>query len=172
MPETSIVGPAAVFGDHISGDMILPARFAFLDPAAMADHVLEGVDPSANARVRACPVVIAGKAFGYGTGRESCARALRAAGVRALVGGPFARMFFRNAINNGLMVIDCPALPGDAPVDNEEIVVDIDASEIRYAGRAYGFPPLPEIVRRIVMAGGLIEYGREMLAEGKAGAGR
>ena len=130
-------GTVAVVGDYISGDVILPARYAFLDPEAMADHVLEELDPTANARVRRAGILVAGTAFGYGTGRESSARALRAAGVKVVIGGPFARMFYRNAINNGLLVLDCPALVRDAVDDGCEIEIDTVSGDVVCAGRAY-----------------------------------
>ncbi len=156
-------GTVAVFGDYVSGDAILPARYAFLPPEAMAEHVLEELDPSANARVRRADILVAGAAFGYGTGRESSARALRAAGVSVAIGGPFARMFYRNAINNGLLVLDCPALVGDGVDDGCEMEIDTVAGHVRCAGRAYTVPPVPELVRRIVAAGDLVEYGRSRL---------
>lgn len=158
-----IRGRATVVGEYVSGDVILPARHAFLDPEGMAAHVLEELDPTANARVRSSPILVAGAAFGYGTGRESSARALRAAGVRVVIGGPFARMFFRNAINNGLLVLDCPALVTDGVADGASIEVDLEASEIRCAGRRYPIPAVPQIVRRIVEAGDLVEYGRRII---------
>lgn len=166
MTSSRITGRATVVGDYVSGDVILPARYAFLDADSMAAHVLEALDPEANMRVRSRPLLVAGMGFGYGTGRESCARALRAAGVRAVIGGPFARMFYRNAINNGLLVVDCPDIIADGVPEDEEIVLDINAGEIRCAGRTYTFPPLPDIVRRIVEAGDLIEFGRRLFAAG------
>ena len=158
-------GTVAVFGDYVSGDVILPARYAFLDPEAMAAHVLEELDPAANERVRRADILVAGTAFGYGTGRESSARALRAAGVKVAIGGPFARMFYRNAINNGLLVLDCPALVGDGVEDGCEIEIDTVAGKVRCVGRVYAVPPVPDLVSRIVAAGDLVEYGRSWLRE-------
>ena len=163
-------GAAAVLGDYISGDVILPARFAFLDPEEMAAHVLEELDPTANARLRRAGILVAGMAFGYGTGRESSARALRAAGVKVVIGGPFARMFYRNAINNGLLVLDCPALVRDAPEDGCEIEIDTVSGNVLCAGRAYTVPPVPELISRIVAAGDLVEYGRSRVRD-RAGEG-
>ncbi len=103
-------------------------------------------------------------AFGYGTGRESSARAIRAAGVKVVIGGPFARMFYRNAINNGLMVLDCPALVRDGVTDGDEIEINPDAGEVRCAGRSYTVPPVADLIREIVAAGDLVEYGRQIVA--------
>ncbi len=169
MSDIVIEGTATVLGDYISGDVILPARHAFLEPDGMADHVLEELDPTANARVRSTPILIAGMAFGYGPARDSSARAIKAAGVNVLIGGPFARMFYRNAINNGLLVLDCPALVKDGVDDGVEIEIDVDAGEVRCAGRRYGVSPVPELIRRIVAAGDLVAYGRRVLAEKSGG---
>lgn len=164
MGDSALRGTASIFGDYVSGDVILPARHAFLDPEDMAEHVLEELDPTANARVRAAPILVAGMAFGYGTGRESSARAIRAAGVKVVIGGPFARMFYRNAINNGLLVLDCPALVRDGVTDGDEIEINPDAGEVRCAGRSYTVPPVADLIREIVAAGDLVEYGRQIVA--------
>lgn len=158
-----IRGTVAVVGDYVSGDVILPARYAFLDPDAMADHVLEELDSTANRRVRHAEILVAGTAFGYGTGRESSARALRAVDVKAVIGGPFARMFYRNAINNGLLVLDCPALVRDGVDDGSEIDIDTVSGQVRCGGRDYAVPPVPDLVRRIVAAGDLVAFGRSRL---------
>ena len=160
-------GKTAVVGEYVSGNVILPARFAFLDREAMAEHVLEELDETANARVRNAPILVVGVAFSYGTGRESSARALRAAGVRVAIGGPFARMFYRNAINNGLLVLDCPALIRDGVEDGCDIEIDTGTGTVCCAGRIYDVPPVPEMVSRIVDAGDLVEYGRRLICSGE-----
>lgn len=165
----TISGTAAVVGDYVSADVVLPGRHSFLPPEEMAGHVLEELDPTANARVRAATVLIAGYAFGYATGRESPARALRAAGIRAIVGGPFARMLYRNAINNGILVAECPEIAAAGIPDGAEVEIDLDAGEIRCEGTVYDFSPVPRVVRDIVAAGGLVDYGRRLLAESEAG---
>jgi 3-isopropylmalate/(R)-2-methylmalate dehydratase small subunit len=163
---TVIRGTAAVFGDYVSGDVILPGRFAFLPPAEAVPHVLAELDAAANARVRAHPILVAGQAFGYGSGREASARVLRAAGVKAVVGGPFARMFFRNAINNGVLAIDCPALVADGLADGAAVEIDLDAGVVRAGGRDYAITPMPAVIRDIVAAGSIVEYGRAIVAQG------
>ena len=110
MDEDIITGNVTVVGDYITADVILAVRYYFVPPQEMADHVLEDLGEEVSKKVRANRLLIAGQAFGSGTGREAPARALREAGVRAVLGGPFARIFFRNAINNGIMVIDCPEI--------------------------------------------------------------
>lgn len=163
MVRDIIKGAVTVLGDFVSADVVLPARYSFLDPKEMAAHVLEEVSPEANAGVRSCPIIVAGAAFGYGTGRESPARALRAAGIKAIVGGPFARMFFRNVINNGVLALDCPAIVTSGIAHGDELEIDVDTGCIRWNGRAFDAMPVPAIIRNIVAAGGIIEYGRSII---------
>ncbi len=150
-------------GSFVSADVILPARYSFLKPGEMAEHALEELSPEVNARVRERPIIVAGEAFGYGTGRESPARALRAAGIKAIVGGPFARMFFRNAINNGVLMLDCAGLSTTGIADGDQLDIDTVGGEIRWNDRVFRAMPVPDIIRKIVAAGGLIEYGRTVV---------
>lgn len=167
MARDIIKGAVTVLGEFVSADVVLPARHSFLSPAEMAEHVLEEVSADVNASVRSRPVLVAGKAFGYGTGRESPARALRAAGVTAVVGGPFARMFFRNLINNGVLVLDCPDLAKSGITNGCELEIDIGCGTIRWGERIFQAVPVPDIIRNIVAAGSLIEYGR-LVVQGRA----
>lgn len=172
MPSSVIRGTAAVVGAFVSADVVLPARHSFLSPEDMARHVLAELEPAANERVRSHTILVAGEAFGYGTGRESPARALRAAGIRAVVGGPFARMFFRNAINNGVLVVDCEPLARAGVEQGTEIEIDLDHGTIRCSGATYSVPPVPRIVREIIEAGSLIDYGRAVVAARQERHGR
>ena len=160
-----------LLGDFISADAILPARHSFLPPQEMAQQVLAEVSAQVSAAVRTRPIIVAGEAFGYGTGRESPARALRAAGVRAIVGGPFARMFFRNAINNGVLLLDCPEIAGCGIGDGDELNIDVAAGAIRWRQRTFHAMPVPDIIRNIVAAGSLIDYGRALLGARGSGVG-
>lgn len=169
MARELIEGAVTVLGDFVSADVVLPARHSFLPPEEMAVQVLKELSPEANAGVRSRPIIVAGEAFGYGTGRESPARALRAAGVKAIVGGPFARMFFRNAINNGLLVLDCPELARSGIADDDRIVIDVVNGAVTWGERRFDVPPVPEIIRNIVAAGSLIDYGRAIVLAQAAG---
>jgi len=159
-----IEGEATVLGDYISADTVLPARWSFVPPDEMAEHVLEEAGPQVNPKIKSRAIIVAGEAFGYGTGRESPARALRAAGIKAIVGGPFGRMFFRNAINNGILVVDCPAVLGCGIADGDTIVIDLDASRVRWKEQAFEIAPVAPIIRNIIAAGSLIDYGRAVMA--------
>ena len=160
-----IEGRAAVFGDFVSADVILPARFSFVPREEMAQQALRELGDDVNARVRRHPVLVVGRAFGYGTGRESPSRALASAGVKAIVGGPFARMFFRNAINNGILVVECTPLVDAGVAEDDVVEIDPAAGTVRHASRSFAVPPVTGTVAAIVAAGGLIPYGRNYLAK-------
>jgi 3-isopropylmalate/(R)-2-methylmalate dehydratase small subunit len=169
MAREAIKGEVTLLGGFVSADVVLPARYSFLPPAEMAEHVLEEVSSEVNASIRARPIVVAGEAFGYGTGRESPARALRAAGVRAIVGGPFARMFFRNAINNGILMIDCPELVAASIGNGDTLEIETWTGVIRWRDREFRTVPVPEIIDNILAAGSLIDYGRAIVSAAKDG---
>lgn len=159
-----ICGSVARFGDHVSADVMLPARHSFLPPEGMAENVLMDLGPEANRKVRTHPIIVAGEAFGYGTGRESPARALRAAGVKAVIAKTFSRLFFRNAINNGILVIQCRELAALPVQDGDEITIEPAKGLIRWKDRTFPFPPVTDVVANIIAAGSLISYGRQLLA--------
>lgn len=165
--DTAIKGKAAVLGDFVSADVILPARHSFLPPAEMAANVLGEMGSDVNEKVRTYPILVVGTAFGYGTGRESPARALHAAGVRAIVGGPFARMFFRNCLNNGILTIECPALAAKGVKDGDTVTISIDESTITHGADVYAFHPIAPSVLNIITSGGLIPYGKKLLEQTK-----
>ncbi len=163
MDETVIKGPATVVGDHITADFILPVRYYFLPPDEMAGHVLEDVGVAAHAQSLANGILVVGPGFGSGTGREAPARALRAAGVRTIIGGPFARVFFRNAINNGILVIDCPEIARTEVSNGDMIAIDIHKRQVSWRQRTFDIQEVPQIFRDIMKAGSLIDYGRSIL---------
>jgi 3-isopropylmalate dehydratase small subunit len=163
MAIAPIEGSAAVFGDHVSADAVLPARHSFLPLAQMAEQVLMDLGEVANRKVRDHSIIVAGEAFGYGTGRESPSRALRAAGVRAVIARSFSRLFFRNAINNGIVVIQCPALVAMGPQDGDTIRILLDEGTITWKGQSFTVAPMGGVVSEIVAAGSLVEYGRQVL---------
>ncbi len=171
MEIASIRGSAAVLGDHVSADVVLPARHSFLKPEQMAENVLMDLSPDANRKVRAHPIIVAGEAFGYGTGRESPSRALRAAGVRAVVAKSFSRLFFRNAINNGIVVIQCPELAAMPVQDGDEIAIALAEGRVQWKDKSFSIAPVTDVVAKIVAAGSLINYGRQLLAPAEVNDG-
>jgi 3-isopropylmalate/(R)-2-methylmalate dehydratase small subunit len=152
------------FGDDVNTDVIFPGRYTYqmMTPEEMAKHALEDLDPGFAAKVKPGDVIVAGKNFGSGSSREQAAMCLKAAGVRAVVAKSFARIYFRNAINIGLPVLQSEeAVEALAPGDPVE--VDLGRGEIRSAGKTFRFLPLPASVIGIIEAGGLIAYTKKKL---------
>ena len=157
-------GRAWRYGDNVDTDVIIPARYlTTTDEAELARHVLEDLDPSFATAVRQGDVIVAGANFGCGSSREHAPVALKAAGVGAVVATSFARIFFRNAVNTGLTIVTCP---GAAAIDDGDLV-SIDpatGSVIDHTKEVVlSAEPLPELVRSIVAAGGLVPWVRTKL---------
>jgi 3-isopropylmalate/(R)-2-methylmalate dehydratase small subunit len=153
------------YGDNINTDVIYPGRYTYqiLSAADMAKHALEDLDPSFAGRVKPGDVIVAGTNFGCGSSREQAAACLKFAGVQAVVAKSFARIYFRNAINLGLPVIQS-AEASDALQPGDEIAVDFARGEIVSSRGTFRFPALPATVLGILEAGGLIEYTKKRLA--------
>ncbi|MYD08800.1 MAG: 3-isopropylmalate dehydratase [Chloroflexi bacterium] len=150
------------YGDNVNTDVIFPGKYTYTvsrDPAELARHALEDLDPSFAANVRRGDVIVAGRNWGNGSSREQAVTCLLAAGVQAVIAASFARIYFRNAINSGLLVIECPAIVA-AVSTGDELVIDMAATQIHFDGRSYDFPPLPQQVRDILDAGGIIPWLR------------
>lgn len=150
------------YGDNVNTDVIFPGKFTYTishDPAELARHALEDLDPSFANGARAGDVIVAGRNWGNGSSREQAVTCLVAAGVHAVIAKSFARIYYRNAINNGLLVIACPQLV-DLVESGNSIEIDMEAARIYYAGGAFSFPLLPDQVREIVSAGGIIQFLR------------
>jgi 3-isopropylmalate/(R)-2-methylmalate dehydratase small subunit len=154
------MGTAWVYGDNVDTDVIIPARYlTTTDPAELAKHALEDLDPSFATEVQPGDVVVAGENFGCGSSREHAAICIKEAGASAVVAGSFARIFFRNAINTGLAIVVCPEAVA-ATEKGDEVSVDIEAGTVVNSskGQTYSVEPLPDFVMDIVRAGGLIEW--------------
>ena len=148
------------YGDNINTDVIFPGKYTYTishDPAELARHALEDLDPAFAQNVQSGDVIVAGKNWGNGSSREQAVTCLVHAGVKAIIATSFARIYYRNAINNGLLVIQCPEV---VPLvkSGEILAVDMDKSIILYNGQDFSFPRLPDVVQKIVNAGGIIPY--------------
>ncbi len=146
------------YGDHVNTDVIFPGKYTYSvqhDPAALARHALEDLDPSFASGVQPGDVIVAGRNWGNGSSREQAVTCLLACGLRAVIAESFARIYFRNAINNGLLALACPGVAALAQ-SGSELSLDLDAGELVLAGETLHFTPLPPSVRHIVAAGGLI----------------
>lgn len=151
-------GKAIVFGDNVNTDVIIPGRYLVsIDPAELAEHAFEPLGPETQQRLRASRVVVAGRNFGCGSAREQASTCLIGAGVQAVVAASFSRVFFRNAINTGLVAVESPAAAG-AIADGDEVSVDYHAGVVETGGERYTFAPYPEHLREILEAGGLIAH--------------
>ena len=152
------------YGDDVNTDVIFPGKYTYthMEPEEMAGHALEDLDPEFAANVRPGDVIVAGSNFGCGSSREQAASCLKFAGVQAVIAKSFARIFFRNAINQGLPVIQCPEAV-DALAAGDEIRIDFAGGVILAPQGNIMFPPLPESVLGILKAGGLVPYTRQKL---------
>jgi len=152
------------YGDDINTDMLFPGKYTYTCSTAdeIKPHLCEDLDPTFAAGVKPGDVIFAGKNFGCGSSREQAAACLRAAGVQAVVAKSFARIYFRNAINLGLPVLQCEAAV-DALVAGGEAEIDFSGGRIIANGKVFTFPPLPASVIGILEAGGLIEWTKKKL---------
>ena len=154
-------GRAWKFGDNVDTDIIIPARYlTSTDPTELGAHCMTPADPDFPQKVRPGDFVVAGQNFGCGSSREHAPLALRGAGVAAVIAVSFARIFFRNAINIGLPIMECPQ--ADAIRTGDELEVDPGSGLIRNLtrGEEYRATPLPPFLREIIEAGGLVPYVR------------
>ena len=146
--------------DRITTDEIIPPRHqAAQDEARLAKHVLEGIDAGFAARVRKGDILLAGEEFGAGSAREHAVWALRGARVGAVVAKSFARVFFRNAVNNGFVVVECREAVERAS-NGDLIEVDLQESMVRNLtrGESYKFVPYTPFAMEVLEAGGLLPY--------------
>lgn len=162
----TLKGKVWKYGDNVDTDAIIPARYLNTsDPAELARHCMEDVDPSFAGRVSTGDIVIAGENFGCGSSREHAPLALKGAGVSCVIAVDFARIFYRNAINIGLPILACPeAVEGTQAGDR--LTVDLEAGTVanQRSGRVYRVTPFPSFVMEIVEAGGLVPYTAQRLA--------
>jgi 3-isopropylmalate/(R)-2-methylmalate dehydratase small subunit len=160
------VGHAHRYGDHVDTDAIIPARHLNTSEAAeLAAHCMEDIDAEFVARVRPGDVIIAGENFGCGSSREHAPIAIKASGVSCVIAKSFARIFYRNALNIGLPIVECPALADEAqPGDEVEVNLEAGTARNRTQGKDYTFPPLAGPAAELVAAGGLVPLVKARLA--------
>ncbi|MFP2995387.1 3-isopropylmalate dehydratase small subunit [Spongiivirga sp. MCCC 1A20706] len=159
--QTIIKATAHVYGDHIDTDRIIPGKYTkTLDLSTLASHVLEDLDPEFNKKVQQGDILIAGTNFGCGSSREQAPLALKQSGVSVVIAQDFARIFFRNAINIGLPVLEI----GQHDIaKNSEVEVDLKQGIVKdlTAGITYKATKLPDIMINILNEGGLVNYLKE-----------
>jgi 3-isopropylmalate/(R)-2-methylmalate dehydratase small subunit len=160
-----VTGKAVKFGDNIDTDVILPGKYLVLiDPNDLAKHAMEGLDPAFPGKAAQGVIVVGGKNFGCGSSREQAPLALKYAGVKCILAESFARIFFRNAINIGLPVIECKGISA-AVDDGDEVAVDFEAGLVQDVTKRMSLeaPKLPPFIVEILADGGLIENLRKRL---------
>ncbi len=145
------------YGDNINTDVIFPGKYTYTitEPQELKKHALEDLDPNFAREVQAGDIIAGGRNWGNGSSREQAVGALKAAGVQAIIAKSFGRIYFRNAVNNGLLPIVCPAAV-DAIQHGEVVEIDLETNSIRTAAGEFAFPPLSPSLLAIVRAGGLI----------------
>ncbi|MCC6043137.1 MAG: 3-isopropylmalate dehydratase small subunit [Candidatus Verstraetearchaeota archaeon] len=152
-----VEGRVIKLGDKIDTDVIIPAKhLKSTDPQYLAQHVFEPIDPEFYKKAQGA-IIVAGKVFGMGSSREQAAIAIKAAGVRAVVAESFARIFYRNAINNGLPAIACPGITSEVK-DGDLIMVNVETGEVMVGGKVLRGKGVSGMALEILKAGGLIEY--------------
>lgn len=148
------------YGDNIDTDVIIPARYLNTsDPAELAAHCMEDIDAAFAGRVRPGDILVAGRNFGCGSSREHAPLAIKASGVACVIAESFARIFYRNALNIGLPILECPAA-ARAISAGDEVSVNFETGEIadKTTGRTFMAEPFPPFMLDLIAAGGLAAY--------------
>jgi 3-isopropylmalate/(R)-2-methylmalate dehydratase small subunit len=160
-------GSVIKYGDNIDTDVIIPARHLTLsDPEHLAAHCMEGLDPDFLNKRKPGDIIVAGNNFGCGSSREDAPVAIKSAGISCIIARSFARIFYRNAINIGLTILESPEAV-DALKEGDEVEVDPAAGSIRNLSRSetYRAAPFPPVIQKIIGDGGLIQFVRRRLSE-------
>ena len=154
------------YGDNINTDMLFPGKYTYTCSTAeeIKPHLLEDLDPSFSKNVVKGDIIFAGKNFGCGSSREQPVVGLKAVRIKVVVAESFARIFYRSAINQGLILIECPDAV-EAYSEGDDINLDVDNGKIVVGGKTFSFPKLPKEILAIRDAGGLLEYTRSKLKE-------
>ena len=158
------------YGDDINTDMLFPGKYTYTCSTAdeIKPHLLEDLDPDFAGNVQAGDLILAGKNFGCGSSREQPVVGLKAVGVQAIVARGYARIFYRAAINQGLLLVECPEAV-EAYSDGDEVELDAKAGTIKVGDKTFSFPKLPEDILAISEAGGLLPYTLDALRKEKSG---
>ena len=151
-------GPVFKYGDNIDTDVIIPARYLNTQSAAeLASHCMEDIDKSFVARVKAGDIMVGGENFGCGSSREHAPVAIKASGISCVIAKSFARIFYRNAINIGLPILECP--PASEPIaEGDTVSIDFDTGVItdETTGQTFQAAPFPPFIQNIIAKGGLM----------------
>lgn len=153
------------YGDHVDTDVIIPARYLnTTDHAELASHCMEDIDKDFKAKSQTRRIIVAGRNFGCGSSREHAPISIKAAGVSVVIAKSFARIFYRNSINIGLPIMECPTAV-DGIKQGDRVAVDADTGVITNlsTGETFQAQPFPEFIQEIIECGGLIERTKRKL---------
>ena len=161
--KTTIQGRVFKFGDNINSDVIIPGRYLiYIDAERLSQHAFEVLGEDFPAKLRNYQILVAGRNFGCGSAREQASTAIRGLGINAVVAASFSRTFYRNAINDGLPIIECPDVYAIVE-EGDDLRIDLGQALIFHKDRQYSFPRLPDSVRGILEMGGLAAYLKTQL---------
>ncbi|MCD6156614.1 MAG: 3-isopropylmalate dehydratase small subunit [Candidatus Atribacteria bacterium] len=161
-----IKGKVIKYGDNVDTDVIIPARYlTTTDPQVLKEHCMEDLDPTFRERVTLQTILVAGKNFGCGSSREHAPLSIKASGVQAIIADSFARIFYRNAINIGLPIVEHPEATKTIN-EGDEVEIDFEKGEIvnLTTGKTLTIAPFPPFIQNIVREGGLMNYVKKKVA--------
>jgi len=153
-------GTVFKYGDNVDTDVIIPARYLnSSDPAELAEHCMADIDPEFVKKVHKGDIIVADKNFGCGSSREHAPISIKASGISCVIAETFARIFYRNSINIGLPIIECPEAAHSIE-DGDQVEVDFDSGRIynRTKGTEFQGQAFPQFMQNIIEAGGLVNY--------------
>jgi len=162
-------GNVLKYKDNVDTDVIIPARYLNTsDPKELAAHCMEDIDKDFSKRVKSGDIMVAGKNFGCGSSREHAPIAIKESGISCIIAETFARIFFRNSINIGLPILECPQAAKEIE-DGDEVTVDIISGEIVNVTKAksYKAQPFPPFMMELMECGGLINYVKAKMAKAR-----
>ena len=162
-------GNVHVVGDHCDTDVMIPGRYlSLVEPAEIAKHIFEEVDPGFVKRVKPGDVLVAGRNFGSGSGREHAPFGLKALGLSCIVAASFSRTFYRMAIDLGLPILTCEAT-ARAARPGQRCRIDTSTGEIRLDGQVFQTHPMPKFIQDIIEEGGLTAWVKREAARRRSG---
>ena len=159
------MGKVFKYGENVDTDVIIPARHLNTsDPAELAKHCMEDIDADFVNKVKTGDIIVAGKNFGCGSSREHAPIAIKASGISLIIAETFARIFYRNAINIGLPIVECPEAAKDIE-EGDRVFVDLGTGKIQNLtkNKEYRGAPFPEFMQELMEADGLISYIKKEL---------
>ena len=153
------------YGDHVDTDVIIPARYLnTTDHKELASHCMEDLDKAFKQKSETSKIIVAGRNFGCGSSREHAPIAIKASGIGVVIADSFARIFYRNSIDIGMPIMECPAA-AKAIQNGDEVIVDMDTGVITdvTTGEVFSAAPLPPFIQEIVSCGGIANYVRRKM---------